>query len=86
MVNSDLTFEDSNRKYNAVIRDLANELLDIALSGLVNIAAEEGYESEARYLAPLEVLTRRGKCPADESVSWFKRTPKNARDLVGHYA
>ena len=26
MVNSDITFEDSNRKYNAVIRDLASEL------------------------------------------------------------
>jgi len=65
--------------------ELANELLDISLSGLKNIAREQGHESEVRYLAPLEMLTRRGACPADETIQWFRSTPKASRDEVGHY-
>ena len=65
--------------------DIAVELLDIALNGLQTLAAEGGYEDERCHLRPLELLTRRGRCPADETLAWASRTPKGERDLIAHY-
>ena len=72
-----------NKRYTT--KEIANELLDIALSGLKTQAQERDHESEVRYLAPLERLTRRGLCPADESLAWYAGTPRQARDFVAHY-
>jgi len=68
-----------------VTGELATELLDIALSGLATLAKDAGHEDERRYLAPLELLTRRGFCPADETLAWFAGTPQSERDLIAHY-
>jgi glutamate--cysteine ligase len=65
--------------------DVAVELLDIALAGLANLAKERGHEDERVHLRALELLTRRGRCPADESLAWMAKTPKPERDLIAHY-
>jgi glutamate--cysteine ligase len=65
--------------------EIAVELLDIALNGLASLAKEGGYEDERCHLRALELLTRRGRCPADESLAWVARTPKLERDLIAHY-
>ena len=62
--------------------ELAKELLDISLGGLATLAKERGHESEALYLEPLERLTRRGRCPADDTLEQLKAAPTGSRDLV----
>ena len=65
--------------------ELAKELLDISLGGLATLAKERGHESEALYLEPLERLTRRGRCPADDTLEQLKAAPTGSRDLVALY-
>jgi len=48
------------------VRKLAGELVDIAGQGLDRVAADEGYDSERPYLAPLERVAETGRTLADE--------------------
>ena len=66
--------------------ELAKELLSIAAHGLKAIAAACGHEDESLHLEPLRRLTDAGRCPADETLAWYARTPSAERDVLGHYS
>jgi glutamate--cysteine ligase len=68
------------------MRELGQELLDIASSGLATLARDAGHEDESVFLAPLNELLETGQSWADRLASDFDAADGNPLELIARSA